>query len=88
MVLRALYCFTAGFMVKEQGSPLDGLISCGAYQVDRLMVGGKWLIELTRFRSNEQSAYGETSITCQKDSKPNLCVIPKHPKSAMQTYLI
>jgi len=29
----------AGFMVKEQGSPLDGLISCGTYQVDRLMVG-------------------------------------------------
>ena len=48
MVLRALYCFTAGFMVKEQGSPLDGLISCGAYQVDRLMVGGKWLIENTQ----------------------------------------
>jgi 8-oxoguanine deaminase len=27
------------------GSPLDGLITCGAYQVDKLMVGGKWLIE-------------------------------------------
>jgi 8-oxoguanine deaminase len=29
------------------GSPLDGLITCGAYQVDRLMVAGKWLIENT-----------------------------------------
>lgn len=27
------------------GSPLDGLITCGAYQVDKLMVAGKWLIE-------------------------------------------
>jgi 8-oxoguanine deaminase len=26
------------------GIPLDGLITCGAYQVDKLMVGGKWLI--------------------------------------------
>lgn len=29
------------------GSPLDGLITCGAYQVDKLMIGGKWLIENT-----------------------------------------
>jgi 8-oxoguanine deaminase len=27
------------------GSPLDGLVTCGAYQVDKLMIGGKWLIE-------------------------------------------
>jgi 8-oxoguanine deaminase len=27
------------------GSPLDGLITCGAYQVDKLMVAGKWIIE-------------------------------------------
>jgi 8-oxoguanine deaminase len=27
------------------GSPLDGLITCGAYQVDKLMVAGQWLIE-------------------------------------------
>lgn len=27
------------------GSPLDGLITCGAFQVDKLMVAGKWLIE-------------------------------------------
>jgi len=27
------------------GSPLDGLVTCGASQVDKLMVGGKWLIE-------------------------------------------
>ena len=27
------------------GSALDGLIICGSYQVDKLMVGGKWLIE-------------------------------------------
>ena len=30
------------------GSPLDGLITCGAYQVDKLMVAGKWLIENTQ----------------------------------------
>jgi 8-oxoguanine deaminase len=29
------------------GSPLDGLITCGAYQVDKLMVAGQWLIENT-----------------------------------------
>ena len=27
------------------GSPLDGLITCGAYQVDKLMVAGKWIVE-------------------------------------------
>jgi 8-oxoguanine deaminase len=27
------------------GSALDGLITCGASQVEKLMVGGKWLIE-------------------------------------------
>ena len=30
------------------GSALDGLITCGAYQVDKLMVAGKWLIENTQ----------------------------------------
>jgi 8-oxoguanine deaminase len=33
------------------GSPLDGLITCGAYQVDKLMVAGKWLIENTEHSS-------------------------------------
>jgi 8-oxoguanine deaminase len=33
------------------GSPLDGLISCGAYQVDKLMVAGKWLIENAQHHS-------------------------------------
>lgn len=27
------------------GSPLDGLITCGAYQVDKLMVAGQWRVE-------------------------------------------
>jgi 8-oxoguanine deaminase len=29
------------------GSPLDGLITCGASHVEKLMVGGKWQIENT-----------------------------------------
>lgn len=29
------------------GSPLDGLVMSGAYQVDKLMVAGKWLVENT-----------------------------------------
>jgi 8-oxoguanine deaminase len=33
------------------GSPIDGLITCGAYQVDKLMVGGKWLIENSEHRT-------------------------------------
>jgi 8-oxoguanine deaminase len=27
------------------GSALDGLITCGASQLEKLMIGGKWLIE-------------------------------------------
>ena len=27
------------------GDPLAALVSCGAHQVDRLMIGGKWLVE-------------------------------------------
>ncbi|WP_339720274.1 8-oxoguanine deaminase [uncultured Paraglaciecola sp.] len=33
------------------GSALDGLITCGAYQVDKLMIAGKWLIENTEHSS-------------------------------------